>query len=77
MNSFLRGLVGWHGVEEIGWEKVQDLATEDFIKASNSCDDVYADLATLVQILDKNEESLAKLTFKIGPDSTNVTLVCA
>ena len=77
MKSFEAGIVGGVvGVGEQGWKKVQDLATDDFIKASNSSDACYADLATLVQIINEKEENSAKLIFKIGHDDINVTFVC-
>jgi hypothetical protein len=55
---------------------VQDLSTEDFLKASNNTSDYFADLATLVQIIVEKETKSAKLTFTIVHDNINVTFVC-
>ena len=55
-------------------KKVEDLSTDDFIKASKSTDDAFADLAKLVNIVITRNS--AKLVFTIGQDDTKVTLVC-
>ena len=72
LTSFLPGLVRGPGIHPC--KKIQDLTTEDFIKASKSSDDLCIDLATLVTILAEKEGDLSKLVFRI--DDTNVTLVC-
>ena len=76
MDSFVRGLVrGPRGGGE-SWKVIQDLSTEDFIKASNNSSEYFADLAKLVQIISEKETESVKLIFAIGHDDTNITFVC-
>ena len=78
MNNFIKGLVvtPWVQSTPTNLKKVQDLSTEDFIKASNNSPDTYADLAKLVQIIVESETNSAKLIFTIQHVEANVTLVC-
>ena len=75
MSSY-SGVVKVPGGGEEALRMVQNLSTEDFIKASNTDDNLCVDLARLVKIVNEKESNLATLVFAIGKEDTDVTLVC-
>ena len=74
MKSFLTGFVKDPGAKH-GCKSIQNLATDDFIKASNYSDEFYTDLAKLVKIVSEKERKCTKLIFQIEGHE-NITLVC-
>ena len=74
MKSFLNGFVKDPGAKQ-GCKSIQNLATDDFIKASNYSDEFYTDLAKLVDIVSDKERKCTKLIFQME-DNENATLVC-